>query len=464
VAALAALGALAPQAFAHAVLIGTTPTAGARLARSPEIVRLRFSEPIQLLQPAHLDGVDAQGRSVTAGQARRSPADARVIEVPLRARLGAGTYTVRYLIESADSHVIAGSLAFGVGTGPVGRPFAGGFDAGGPSETSPWAVSARFLELVGLGGLLGLLAFRWLVWRAAWGRATGFAPGEQEDALAWGRRIFWRGFAALALTAIVAEAYLVVTKSASALGVGVARALADPSGVTRVLADSRFGGLLELRVAILAALFAVALWQLLAEYGEGGGRAPGPAGSASAAGAMIALALSALAVLSVQGHASQAPLAPLSVADDVLHLTAVSVWISGLALAGVVLWRAPRAVPVGGPALAAGVLARFSRLALVAVSAAVASGVLRAIAELADPAQLWGTAYGRSIIYKLLLLCPIALIALRNRRVVSAFGTVKRPNAPTLQMVRRAVALELALALAVVVVAAVLVAQVPGRG
>src|SRR5438876_234415 len=80
-AALAALGALAPPAFAHAVLIGTSPAAGARLARSPELVRLRFSEPIQLLQPADLDVVDAGGRSVAAGPAWRDPTDARVIQV-----------------------------------------------------------------------------------------------------------------------------------------------------------------------------------------------------------------------------------------------------------------------------------------------------------------------------------------------------------------------------------------------
>jgi hypothetical protein len=39
----------------------------------------------------------------------------------------------------------------------VADPYLAGAASGGPSETSPWAVSARFLELVGLGGLLGLL-------------------------------------------------------------------------------------------------------------------------------------------------------------------------------------------------------------------------------------------------------------------------------------------------------------------
>jgi copper transport protein len=117
----------------------------------------------------------------------------------------------------------------------------------------------------------------------------------------------------------------------------------------------------------------------------------------------------------------------------------------------------------GGPALASEVLARFSRVALIVVSIALTTGILRAVGQLDDPAQLWDTAYGRSIVYKLLILCPIALLAFQGRRIVTALTRVKRPNAATLWMIRRNAYLELGLALAVVVVASVLVAQVPGR-
>jgi copper transport protein len=169
--------------------------------------------------------------------------------------------------------------------------------------------------------------------------------------------------------------------------------------------------------------------------------------------------------ISAQGHASQAPISKLQIAFDLTHLTAVSVWIAGLAMTGLVLMRARRTAPEGGAEMAGAVLARYSRIALVAVSVAVVTGVVRAVGELSNPAQLWDTGYGRSIIYKLLILCPVAFLALRGRRIVTALRVkqVTAPNALTIRMVARGVQLEFLLSLAIVVVASLLVAQVPGR-
>jgi len=116
----------------------------------------------------------------------------------------------------------------------------------------------------------------------------------------------------------------------------------------------------------------------------------------------------------------------------------------------------------GGPGLAARVLARFSTVALIAVGVAVLTGVFRSFAELSDPAELWQTDYGRSILYKVALLVPIAVIALYNRRIVEALTRVKSPNGPTLRLVRRTAGTELALSLVIVLIATVLAAQVPG--
>lgn len=460
---LAALGALAPPALAHAVLISAAPAPQTRLAASPPQVTLRFSEPVELLRAADLDVVDDRGSPVAAGPGRRSPQDASELEIPLRPSLPDGTYTARYRILSADSHVIGGALVFGVGGGALGDAFLGGPGRGGPGETSPWAVSARFFELVGLGGLLALLSFRWLVWRPAWRRPLEIAPAETEALLAWGRDRFWSAFWILAGGAVLAEAYLLLTKSAVSLGASVWGTLADSAGIVRVLSDSRFGSLFQWRGVLLVAVLALGLWEFASEpVMEKELRPDRGAGRPLLSALLGSLVLAALAMISYQGHASQAPLASLSILDDVIHLAAVSVWIGGLALLGLVLVSVARIGPTGGPALAASVLACFSRLALVAVAVAVTTGALRAAAELADPAQLWGTAYGRSIVYKVLLLCPIAFLALRNRRVVVALER-RRPNEATLRMVKRNAQLELGLALGIVVVASLLVAQVPGR-
>lgn len=190
---------------------------------------------------------------------------------------------------------------------------------------------------------------------------------------------------------------------------------------------------------------------------------PPPGGRPVAVGLMALASGVLLWSISAQGHASQAPAATFSVAADAVHLAAAAVWITGLVMTLLILRGAPRVAPEAGPQVAGRVLARFSQVALVAVAITLATGTLRTVAELADPAELWETAHGRSIVIKLALLAPIGFLAFRNRKIVTALAYVEQPNAPTLAMVRRGVAVEMTIALVVVLVAALLVAQIPGR-
>jgi copper transport protein len=352
---------------------------------------------------------------------------------------------------------------FGVGPGELAEPYLGGGGAAGPSETGPWGVSSRFLELVGLGGLIGLLAFRWLVWGQVAGWARGVGAGERTAALTWWRDVYWVAFGVLAVGAMLAEGYLLLVQSASVLGTGVLDALRDASGIGQVLGDTRFGSLVQLRGALLFVLFAVGAVQFMREYGSAGSpRPPSPTGSRVAGLIMAALLLSVLGGIAAQGHASVADLSGLQVGAQLVHMVAVAIWISGIALIALIHVRLPKVIPDGGPALAARLLARFSRVALIAVAVAVLSGVIRAVGELDDPAELWETAYGRSVLIKLALLCPLAFLGLYNRKVVAALRRVSRPNRPTLALVRRTAGAELVLSLAIAVVASLLVAQVPG--
>ena len=91
--------------------------------------------------------------------------------------------------------------------------------------------------------------------------------------------------------------------------------------------------------------------------------------------------------MAAQGHASQAPLAPLSVAVDATHLTAVATWIGGLACLVAVLLGTPRALPGAGWTLASATLSRFSRVALWSVAVIAVTGVVRAAGELSSPVQ-----------------------------------------------------------------------------
>lgn len=459
--ALLALALPAPRAFAHAVLLAADPVAGSRLSGPPGEVTLRFSEPVQVLAEGDLAVLDARGASVAAERGDPAGGSGTLARASLRPGLRDGTYTVRYRVLSADSHAVRGLHVFAVGPGPLGPPAVPA--AAGPAETGGWGVSARFVELVALGGLAGLLAFRWLVWRPALGAVGVLGAEERARARAWGGDLFWSAFGVLALTAVLAEGYVLAVKGAGALGTSVGGALRDPLGLGVVLGETRFGGFVRARAALLLGVLALAGWGLRRELGARRAGAAGEGRPATAV-AMAALLAGLLVTLSVQGHASQAPLPALSVTADALHLASVAVWVGGLALVAIVLWRLPSRLAGGaGAALASATLVRFSGVALVAVAAALVTGVARSVGQLADPAQLWETGYGLSIVVKLLLLCPLALLALMNRRAVAALRRAPRPGGRALRVLGRRAGVELALSLAVVVVASVLVAQVPGR-
>jgi copper transport protein len=457
------LAAAASKASAHATLLRSDPPAAGHLAARPGHVTLTFSEPVQILRPADVSVVDGRGRPVAGGVPRVDPGDARVVTIALRAGLLPDSYTVRYRVISADSHDVDDALVFVLGDGRLRAPVLRG--TGGASETGPWAVGARFAELTALGLLLGLLAFRSLVWGPALEAARHLRPGEREAALAAGARMYWRAFWGCAAAAGLAEGCVLAAKSAVVLHTSFATALQDPAGALRLVAASRFGDLLGWRSGLLLAIVALAFWEWARESGAGAG-AHRAAGRARPSAAIGLLSLGTLAMLSVQGHASQAPLAPLSVLADAVHLGAAGIWIGGLACVSALLLRAPVALPRGGRRLATLVVARFSRVALVAVALIVATGLLRLSGELSRADELWSTDYGRSVLMKMLLLCPLALLAMRNRRAIRALAvsaTGVAPRGAMVRALRRNARVEVAIGLNIVLIAALLVAQIPGR-
>ena len=460
--ALIALGVLAMSAgpaLAHATLLGSTPSSGGRgVAETAPAVVLRFSEPVQILNRSDVTVVNGRGRRVDTGAARTATGDSRRVVVPLRGPLLPQSYTVRYRVVGADSHPSAQAFVFAVGRARLGSPILAG--TGGLSDTSPTAVGARVVELAALGLLLGLLGFRALVWgpAVAAAAARGLGASERDSALRHGQRLFWRAFWPLTVLAGVAETGVLLAKSAVVFHTGLIAAALHPSLTYNLVAASRFGDLLGWRIGALFALVFVAFLTWTAESAG----APS-AGRRGLLALMGLLGVAALTVLATQGHASQAPLAPLSIAADATHLGAAAIWVGGLPCLIAVLLRAPRALPDAGRTLASATLRGFSRVALWSVAIIAITGLARLTGELSSPTQLWSTGYGRDLMLKASLLLPILVLARRNRRFVAALADGLTPSAARLRAVARSVQMELAIAMGIVIVAALLVAQIPGR-
>ena len=79
------------------------------------------------------------------------------------------------------------------------------------------------------------------------------------------------------------------------------------------------------------------------------------------------------------------------------------------------------------------------------------------------PDQLWSTDYGRNLAVKVALLVPIMMLVARSRRLVATLADGTAPTAARLRVVARNVKMELAIAAGIITLAALLVAQIPGR-
>src|SRR6266540_340993 len=148
----------AAPAAAHALVVGSNPQAGARIARAPAELRVAFSEAVRPLGP----GLTLQGPSggqVRLGSVRHPDGRPEVLAATLPT-LGDGSYLAGWRIVSADDgHLEAGSFAFAVGTGsgPVTSP--------APSQLpTPWQVAGRWLETAGVLGLVGVVVAALAIW------------------------------------------------------------------------------------------------------------------------------------------------------------------------------------------------------------------------------------------------------------------------------------------------------------
>ncbi|MDQ1750549.1 MAG: copper transport protein, partial [Pseudonocardiales bacterium] len=378
---------LAPAASAHAVVVSSDPADGSRLAQAPATVTVQFDEAVGL-DLGYLRVVDSAGRRVDKGSAVHPGGDGSKISVALVAGLGDGSYLASYRVVSADSHPVAGSVRFVVGNGPLGI-------GGGPSGTTEVDAGvgavlaiAHWLSFAGVG----LVGGSWLIF-SAW------PSGQRRRAI---RGAIWTGWGFAALGAI--GEFLI--QGPYAAGSGLSTALRGQ--LLDATLHVNAGQLLSLRLVLLGVLGAV-LTALLADDER---RRPtwGPE-----AAAIVGVGI--VVTYAATGHSQSANPRWLAVLVDALHLTAMIVWLGGLAILVVAAFARGRtgdsgtAEPVGGApdqdaadaTELAAALPIFSRVALAAVATLAVTGTIQAWREVGTVDAISTTWYGRLVVAKVVL-------------------------------------------------------------
>jgi copper transport protein len=397
---------LASPAFAHAQLLGTSPTSGAVLTSAPSLVLLTFGEAVQA-PPTAIEVFSAGGQRVATGPVGHPAGRPDQVEAALPTSLK-GTYIVSWRVISADTHPVEGAFTFSVGApsaaGAVGALEQHLLAARHPSRalgilTGTLRTLILLAVLVSIGGVGLLLRWpaglrrrevRWLVLGATL-LATVASVGA---ALAQGPYDAGRPLG----NALRSEVFSPVLHSnfGTAAGVRIGSALLILAGVlagmatgsrSPSMADGTEGATAGSRPGL-----APPLWQLAALAG--------------CAGLVVSLSLS--------GHATTGRWEPFALAADLVHVGAAAVWVGGLIVLAAVLAAPPNDARELGP-----VVRRFSTTAGWAVALVVASGVFQAWRQLGSWKALTTTDYGTLLLLKVTLVIAAVEAGWFSRRWVA---------------------------------------------
>jgi copper transport protein len=402
VAIAAALLVVPATAAGHAALVSTVPAIGATIEQTPTTVTLTFNEGI--------NGVGARVKVIGPDGKRYEDGDAtatgRVLKQALKPDLPEGTSTVAWSVISEDGHRITSSFTFSVGKESTGDAAA---DAAAiasdvnvderPANAATLTAVDRALRFAGIILLLGLLGIVALVWNPTLRRGRDEDPATATAADAAFRPV------ALWLARLVPPA----------LAVAALAAIPLESWVNDIDLRSVF----ELRqgqVAVAQVVLALIAWPLAIRAVRSG------------APRLLALAAVPAVVLAItpglSGHAGAQSSALLAVLVDWVHVLAAGAWGGGLlvlAAAASAVFRATTA-ETRGPLLR-GITLRFTRIALTALVALVATGVVATLMLTNSLNDVIDTTWGRILLAKIAVVIGAVLAAGIARRAAKSFAT-----------------------------------------
>ena len=411
-------------AAAHATAVSTSPADMSTIPTPPESVSVVFDEDVTI-GVGGLEVRDMSGRRVDADDDR--VVDGLTLSVGLIDDIGDGTFVATYRVRSADGHPVNGSFLFGIGVDVVDPAASISTDEPGWEIGGSIARFALMLAALLAAGVAWFLAF-----------VHDDAPDR------WTLIPVVRIGSMVALLAAIA---VVIVQAALLTGDGFG-ASSDIDVITQVLSGS-LGWSMVLLMLGLAAVHASTstehptMTQRLALVG----------------------ALAVTGSFALFGHASEFVPKWLSIGADAVHVSAAALWLGGLVGLAMVM-RSRDDTQVDSTA---GIIDRFSGLAMVSVIALAVSGLaLTLTGSDASWTALVSTTWGRLVLVKIAILALVVVIAAWNRRVlvptVTANGSERSHDRQRRwSQLRRSVALEAMVLVIVLTITAVLVDVTPAR-
>ena len=411
------------EASAHAILLRSDPQKLAVLTTSPAQVSMWFSEDLNpafstafVINAVNSAANNVQGNirtHVDKNDAHVSENNSREMDISLKPNLPPAVYIVLYRTQSADDgHFFYGFFLFKVaianGTVPV---FNGTIpqlytssvnDSGDAQFDGPALFSLIMTTLVDLGAIFWVGAQVWFCFILA---ELESENQELQTVCGQMQRRFNRGFAwPVLLLVLLADIGVLVGQALSLTG-GQWEVAFDPALLISLVNQGHFGTYWILREIVILLALLLAVYMALVKQ-------PSQQITSSITWGNFALAVALLVALTQSGHAAatSSNVRVYAVLADFLHLAAAALWIGGMMYIAVIYLPVLKNRPwQQQTASLLTILPRYSPLAITGVVLMGLSGPLNAATRLLSWDQLFTTAYGLTLIIKVLLVISLLL-------------------------------------------------------
>ncbi len=449
-AALAVLGTLClvgglfgGTALAENSLVSSDPADGSTLAQSPEAISFTFSEELGEVNTITLTCTDLYTVGPREVSDDRLTMTAEVIDA-----LPKGACVASYVVsDSEGSPNGQGNITFTVEnapatveTTPTSEPTTGDTVPAGEASTSTSSTAdvanlsdvdsgqgplwlGRLLSVFGVAVLLGSL----VLIAAAWPEGVEYLVTVRFIRATW-------------IVAFVGTLLYVAAATAAVTGGGLGSGFNPTNWID--LFDAGIPG-----IAAIARLVLVIASAWVAFRPD---RVIDPVTQ------MAALGIPALAVVTIGFSRTNMDLPVLGVPLSIIHALAMSVWLGGVVLLARVVLAGP------GEEDLVHAVRGFGRLSNLAIGTTIATGIVQMI--LLDGGDLFGTAHGRVILLKTVVVAVMIFVAVSARQFVNQrLARANEMTVPMADRLRRAFGVEAAAGVIVLAMSAWLLSLTPAN-